>query len=144
MKNLQVLTELFNDYFVSIVETTTGKPPPSCKEKVKIPEARHSKHPRIQQIRYKFSDRMPFLIPFASGEDVYDISSVDTIKGAGYDTIPAKLIKISTGVITKPITNINLTIQACTDPELLKTATVSPVLKKKIHLPRRASDHIAY
>ena len=54
---------------------------------------------------------MPFSIPFASEEEVYDIiSSVDTTKGAGYDTIPAKLIQMSAGVITKPITNIiNLT-----------------------------------
>ena len=53
-------------------------------------------------------------------------------KGAGYDTIPAKLIQMSAGVITKPITNIiNLTIQTGTYPELLKTVTVSPVFKKE-------------
>ena len=39
---------------------------------------------------------------------------------------------MSAGVITKPITNIiNLTIQTGTHPELLKTATVSPVFKKE-------------
>ena len=76
---------------------------------------------------------MPFSIPFASEEEVYDIiSSVDTRKGAGYDTIPTKLIQMSAGVITKPITSIvNLTIQTGTYPELLKTATVSPVFKKE-------------
>ena len=76
---------------------------------------------------------MPLSIPFAREEEVYDmISSVDNTKGAGYDTIPAKLIQMSAGVITKPITNIiNLTIQTGTYPELLKTATVSPVFKKE-------------
>ena len=76
---------------------------------------------------------MPLSIPFASEEEIYDIiSSVDTTKGAGYDTIPTKLIQMSAGVITKPITNIiNLTIQTGTYPELLKTATVSPVFKKE-------------
>ena len=66
-------------------------------------------------------------------EEVHDIiSSVDTTKGAGYDTIPTKLIQMSAGVITKPITNIiNLTIQTGTYPELLKTAKVSPVFKKE-------------
>ena len=76
---------------------------------------------------------MPFSIPFASEEEVYDIiSSFDTTKGSGYDTIPTKLIQMSAGVITKPITSIvNLTIQTGTYPELLKTATVSPVFKKE-------------
>ena len=32
------IAEIFNDYFVNIVETTTGKPPPSYQEKVNIPE----------------------------------------------------------------------------------------------------------
>ena len=55
---------------------------------------------------------MPFSILFASEEEVFDIiSSVDTAKGAAYDTIPAKLIQMSADVATKPITNIiNLTI----------------------------------
>ena len=43
-----------------------------------------------------------------------------------------KCLLVSAGVITKPITNIiNLTIQTGTFPELLKTATVSPVFKKE-------------
>ena len=76
---------------------------------------------------------MPFSVPFASEEESYDIISlVDTTKGAGYDTIPAKLIQISAGVIRRPITNIiNLTIQTGTYPKLLRIATVSPVFKKE-------------
>ena len=47
-------------------------------------------------------------------------------------TIPAKLIQMSARVTTKPVTNtINLTIQTGTYQELLKTATVSPVLKNE-------------
>ena len=66
------IAEIFNDYFVNIVETTTGKPPPSYQEKVNIPEVldRYSTLPSIQQIKSKFSDRMPFSIPFASEEEV--------------------------------------------------------------------------
>ena len=129
------IAEIFNNCFVNIVEITTGKPPPSHQEKVNISEVldRYSTHPSIWQIKSKFSNKMPFSIPFASEEEVYDIiSSIDTTKGAGYDKIPAKLIQMSAGVITKPITNIiNLTIQTGTFPELLKTATVSPVFKKE-------------
>ena len=116
--------------FSTIILST--KLPPSYQEKVNIHEIldRYSTHPSIQQIKSKFSDRMPFSIPYAS--EKYTISSVDTTKGEGYDTIPAKLIQMSAGVITKPITNIiNLTIQTCTYPELLKTATVSPVFKQE-------------
>ena len=118
-ENPKNIAEIFNDYFVNIAEITTGKPPLSYQEKVNVPEDRYSMHPSIQQITSKFSERMPLSIPF-------------TTKGAGYDTIPAKLIQMSAGVITKPITNIiNLTIQTGTYPELLKTATVSPVFKKE-------------
>ena len=100
-------------------------------------------HPSMQRIKSKFSDRMPFSIPFTSEEEVYDIiSSADTTESVGYDTIPAKLIQMSTGVITKPITNIiNLSIQTGTYPELLKTATVTPVFRiEKIHFPRKTTD----
>ena len=82
------IAEIFDNNFVNIVETTTGKPPPSYQEKVNIPEVldRYSIHPSIQQIKSKFSGRMPFSIPFASVEEVYCIISlVDTTKGAGYD-----------------------------------------------------------
>ena len=74
------IAEIFNDYFANIVETTTGTPSPSYQEKFNIPEVldRYSTHPSIQQIKFKFSDKMPFSIPFASEEEVYDIiSSVD-------------------------------------------------------------------
>ena len=56
------IADIFNDYFVNIAEITTGKPPPSYQEKVNIPEVldRYSTHPSIQQIKSKFSDRMPF------------------------------------------------------------------------------------
>ena len=134
-ENPTSIAKIFNDYFVNIVEITTGKPPPSHQEKVSISEVlgRYSMHPSIQQIKSKFSNKMPFSVPFASEEEVYSvISSVDRTKGTGYDTIPTKLIQMSAGVITKPTTNIiSLTIQTGTFPELLKTATVSPVFKKE-------------
>ena len=43
------IAEIFNDYFVNIVEITTGKPPPSYQEKVNIPEVldKYSTHPSI-------------------------------------------------------------------------------------------------
>ena len=72
----------------SKIRGTVKIPSPSFQEKVNIPEVsdRYSTHPSIQQIKSKFSDRIPFSILFASEEEVYDmISSVDTTKGADYD-----------------------------------------------------------
>ena len=100
-ENSTNIAKIFNDYFVSIVEITTGKPPPFHQEKVNISEVLdiYSMHPSIQQIKSKFSNKMPFLIPFTSEEELYDIiSSVDTTKSTGYDRIPAKLIQMSAGV----------------------------------------------
>ena len=46
---------------------------------------------------------------YTTEEEVYNIiSSVDITKGTGYDTIPAKLIQMFAGVITKPITALIL------------------------------------
>ena len=65
------IAEIFNDYFVNIIEITTGKPPPSYQEKVNIPEVldKYSTHPSIQQIKSKFSDRMP--LPIRHSENKY-------------------------------------------------------------------------
>ena len=57
--------------------------------------------------------------------------SLDISKGAGYDTLPPKIIKLAAPVIVTPLTKvINLSISVSKYPDMMKEACITPVFKK--------------
>ena len=58
--------------------------------------------------------------------------SLSVTKGAGYDTLPQKVIRLVSPIIASPLTGIiNLPITKGIFPDLLKTACVVPAFKKE-------------
>ena len=58
--------------------------------------------------------------------------SPNASKGAGYDTLPPKVIRIVSPIIASPLTGIiSLSITKGISPDLLKTACVVPAFKKE-------------
>ena len=52
-------------------------------------------------------------------------------KGAGYDTLPPKIIRLAGPVIVTPLTNIiSLSISVSKYPYMMKEACITPVFKK--------------
>ena len=57
--------------------------------------------------------------------------SLDISKGAGYDTLPQKIIKLAAPIIVTPLTKIiNLSKSVSKYPEMIKEACITPVFKK--------------
>ena len=59
--------------------------------------------------------------------------SLDITKGAGYDTLPPKVIKLAADIIAKPLSEIiDLSSKFnCLFPDMQKFATVTPAFKKE-------------
>ena len=56
---------------------------------------------------------------------------MDISKGAGYDTLPPKIIKSAAPIIVTPLTKIiNLSISVRKYPDMMKEACITPVFKK--------------
>ena len=58
--------------------------------------------------------------------------SLNVSKGAGYNTLPPKIIRLVSPIIASPLTGIiNLSNTKGIFPDLLKTACVVPAFKKE-------------
>ena len=56
---------------------------------------------------------------------------MDISKGAGYDTLPPKIIKLAAPIIVTPLTKIiNLSISVSKYPDMMKEDCITPVFKK--------------
>ena len=105
----------------------------SIDEKLDIIIEKYKAHPSIQKIK----DNNPFLSHFSlscATEDMMPriLLSLNVTKGAGSDTLPPKVIRLVSPVITSPLTRImNLSITKGMFPDLLKTACVAPAFRKE-------------
>ena len=130
------VSEILNNFYVNIVEQTTGMKPSqdsfsktdSVDEQLDIIIEKYKVHPSIQKIK----DNNPFLSHFSLSCGTEDmilriLLSLNVTKGAGYDTLPPKVIRLVSTIIASPLTGIiNLSITKGIFPDLLKTACAVP------------------
>ena len=135
------LSEIFNNFYVNIIESTTGKkpmasnPPSYCSQDEELDHIirQFNNHPSILKIKENILVLVFFSLSNATEDDILRILlSLDITKGAGYDTLPPKVIKLAADIIAKPLSEIiNLSKFNCLFPDMQKFATVTPAFKKE-------------
>ena len=92
----------------------------------------------VNAIRNAFCNTSPFNFSNISNKDVYKkLRSINPKKAAGYDMVPAKLVKLAALPISKHLTPIiNHAFSHSIFPKPLKYADVSPVFKKADNLDK--------
>ena len=137
----QDLSELFNEYYVNIVENTSGKKPCGVADTTDIDDDRHAvrlilekykNHPSVLAI-VQNPDRNfeTFSVNEVEARDVaFLLKSLDGKKSTGVDQIPPKLVSLAANELTVPLTNaINCSIRNFGFPENAKKAAVCPLDK---------------
>ena len=114
-----LLAECFNDYFINIASNLKKPLQPCDFTKLK------------NYINSKVPENIVFDLPNIDQNFVYNfLSSLDTSKATGLDGIGPRLLKISSGVISRSIAFIaQKCIDTCQIPTLWKQAKVTPLHK---------------
>ena len=135
------VAEVLNDFYINIVEQTTGEIPVSFSAKsesnsgsddIQIIIDRYESHPSILQIKEQMNDiNTNFEFQQATEAEITSyLTSLNPNKPPGYDKIPPKLVKFSSDILSKPLTMIiNSGIRTHIFPENEKIASVTPVYK---------------
>ena len=111
------IANIFNNYFASIAETT----------KRRITHA----HKHFPHYLSNESSSTIFLQPTDKEEIANIISSLNSNKASGPNSIPYKIIFLLKNEISKQLTNLfNLSFKTGAFPSVLKTAKVIPIFKK--------------
>ena len=94
---------------------------------------KHKAHPSIQKIKYNIPFLNQFSLSYATEDTILQILlSPNASKGAGYNTLTQKVIRLVSPIIASPLTGIiNLSTTKGIFPDLLKTACVVPAFKKE-------------
>ena len=89
-------------------------------------------HPSIMAIKKFCTQGQSFDFVHVTPNDVKScIVNLDSKKSTGYDGIPVKILKAGTGPLSMIISElINMSIDECTFPDLLKYAEIAALLKK--------------
>ena len=105
----------------------------SVDEQLDIIIEKYKVHPSIQKIKDNNSFLSHFSLSCATeGMILQILLSLNVTKGAGYDTLPPKVIRLVSAIIASPLTGIiNLSVTKGVFPDLLKTACVVPASKKE-------------
>ena len=135
------LCEIFNDYYINIVENTSGKKPSSIadtnsidddREIVRLILDKYKDHPSIlaivQDPEHTFET---FSFNEVTTRDVWlQLKRLDGSKSTGVDQIPPKLVSLASDELAVPLTNaINCSIRNFIFPQNAKTAAVCPLDK---------------
>ena len=133
------IAETFNDYFVNIVERTTSKNEGYIKPKTTVDSIEtiindYKDHPSIKLIKSNTKSQFineKFSIPPVTEKEVEEIiNKLNPKKSSGLDKIPIKVVKLTSDVITKPLTDIiNATIHNSSFVDKAKIAKVTPIYK---------------
>ena len=140
IKDKENISDILNDFYINIVEKTTGKKPlisnsastVSAGEEIDIINRKYDNHPSIRKIKENVSPFSQFSLNYATEDTILRILlSLEISKGAGYDTLPPKIIKLAAPIIVTPITKIiNLSISVSKYPDMMKEACITPIFKK--------------
>ena len=143
------LADIFNDYYINIVEYTSGKVPTNiadnlkpgtnCDEILDNIVNTYKDHPSINRIKNMTTLKTKFsFIQTTEAEVLLLLKSVDCKKSVGIDLIPPQIIKDSAEILAKPLTNlINQSINENVFPSQAKIAAVLPFFKKDDRLQKK-------
>ena len=134
------LVEIFNDFYINIVEHTTAKKTVSISDKTEVISEqlileiveKYKNHAGVCNIKinYNYINRFKFK-PINEIEVLDILTNLKPKKAVGIDTIPPLIVKESAHIIAKPLTAlINQSIKEDTFPSLAKIASVTPFFKK--------------
>ena len=149
ISNEREVADIFNDYYINIVELTSGKVPlnvapnfetgTKCDGIIDQIIETYKDHPSIRLIKSGATEVKTFSFKFVTEEVVLShLKSVDSKKSVGVDLIPPRIIKDSAAILAKPLTNlINLSIQENVFPSKAKIAAVLPFFKKEDRLNKK-------
>ena len=137
----KILVEIFNDYYINIVENTTNSPPVSIGDPMNQKKdfstveniiKDYQNHPSIIRINHNIFEKHSFSLPKTNKEEINKIiKSLDITKATGPDDIPAKIIKLAADVVDAHLAKIiNCDIETNSFSENAKTAYVSTIHKK--------------
>ena len=139
IKDKESVSDILNDFYINIVEKTTGKKPfilnsastVSADEEIDIINRKYDNRPSIRKIKDNVSPFSQFSLSYATEDTILRILlSLDISKGAGYDTLSPKIIKLAAPIIVTPLTKtINLSISVSKYPDMMKEACITPVFK---------------
>ena len=129
------VAKIFNKYFNEIAEGIGFNDP--------IPEnfdsddillsmiKRYDNHPSIRAIKKRTLGQSFDFVHVTPNDARSCIVNLDSKKSTGYDGIPAKLLKVGTDPLSVIISElINMSIDECTFPDLLKYAEMAALFKK--------------
>ena len=145
----QRLSIFFNDYYINIVEISSGVVPTSIENQSKAGTKRdeiidkiinkYKAHKSIIQINNMVHVANPFSFKETTEAEVFSLlKSVDSKKSVGVDQIPPRIIRDYAEVLTKPITElINQSIKENVFPSKAKIAAVLPFFKKEDRLLKK-------
>ena len=132
---------IFNNYYINIVELTSGKVPSNIANKIPggvsptdIIDAildEYKNHPSVKAIRNQNISKKLFSFKEVEEDEIYKILlSIKHGKSTGEDKIPPKFVKATADILVKPFTKmINKSIKECFFPTRAKVATILPLFK---------------
>ena len=135
-----LLTEIFNNHYINIVEKTSGQKPLNIADTVKTDDDRqlvrmildkYKDHPSVLAIRESNYVSDPFSFHEVQHHEVWALlKSLDKKKSTGEDKIPPKLVHLAADELTIPLTMaINNSLKYNRFPEKGKRAAVCPLDK---------------
>ena len=134
------IAKIFNDYYINIVEYTTGAKPDSFSDYGKVISEKHilkilnryKNHSSICNIKSNFSYTKRFkFIPVTETEVLNILKKLKPKKSVGIDTIPPLIVRESANTLANPLsTSFNQSLIEDVFPSLAKISLVTPSFKK--------------
>ena len=150
VKDSREVTEILNNYFTDIIEITTGKKPrilPCTQDGIVNDNIldeiifRFKDHPSVKHNKSKIANGVgKFSFKPATAKNVERIiDKLEAKTSTGFDSIPPKLIKLGSKIISEPLSHlINETIiNQSLFPQGEKIACITPVFKKEDRLDKK-------
>ena len=139
IRDKQQIAEIFNNYYINILETTTGRSNTQFPDISSLDSSQkidniveHFKdHLSIQLIKQEIKPSISFDFPLTTEENTVSlIKSVNKNAATGLDKIPPKILNTCADIISKPLTSIiNSTIINKKFVNECKIAAVIPLYK---------------
>jgi len=117
--NPQMITEKFSSYFTEVIEDL-------------LSQVNHHRPQQHLKFQTKNCPETMFIAPVTKTELILVIKGLKNNSSAGFDEIPTFLVKQCLCHFIKPLAHIyNVSFQTGTFPDMMKTAKVKPLYKKK-------------
>ena len=147
IKDNRGLSEILNDFYIANHRNETSQDSfsktDSLDVQLDIIIEKYKAHDSIQKIKGNNPFRSQFSLSCATEDKILRVlMPLNASKGAGYDTLRPKVIRLVSPIIASPFTGIiNLSITKGIFPDLLKAAFVVLAQKEDGPLKRKLQAH---